>query len=73
VSIKKALHGHQKEFMYGRALFKGANFKTFQFVQGQGRRKFQPQEYIEYFEGSAIASLRAKFEPDTEIGQNGVF
>ena len=24
----------------------------------------QPEEYIEYFEDSAIASLRAKFEPN---------
>jgi hypothetical protein len=27
-----------------------ANFKTFQFGQGQGGRTFQPEEYIEYFE-----------------------
>ena len=27
-----------------------ANFKTFQFGQGQGGRIFQPEEYIEYFE-----------------------
>ncbi|MBU1053955.1 MAG: hypothetical protein KKC46_09015 [Proteobacteria bacterium] len=27
-----------------------ATFKTFQFGQAQGGRKFQPQEYIEYFE-----------------------
>jgi len=27
-----------------------ANFKTFQFGRGQGGRKFQPQEYTEYFE-----------------------
>ena len=33
----------------------------------------QPQEHIEYFEDSAIASLRAKFEFDAEIGRNGVF
>ncbi len=43
------------------------------FVQVQGRRKFSPQEYIEYFEDSAKASLRAKFEPNAEIGQKGVF
>jgi hypothetical protein len=30
--------------------FIGANFKTFQFGRGQGGRKFQPQEYTEYFE-----------------------
>ncbi len=28
----------------------GASFKTFQFGQAQGGLKFQPQEYIEYFE-----------------------
>jgi hypothetical protein len=28
----------------------GANFKTFQFGRGQGGRKFQPEEYTEYFE-----------------------
>ena len=33
----------------------------------------QPQEYIGYFEDSAIASLRAKFESDTVIGQKEVF
>ena len=33
----------------------------------------QPQEYIKYFEDSAKASLRAKFELDAEIGRNGVF
>ena len=27
---------------------RGANFKTFQFGQGQDGRKFQPEEYIEY-------------------------
>lgn len=27
-----------------------ANFKTFQFVQSQGVRKFYPQEYMAYFE-----------------------
>jgi len=32
----------------------------FNFVRVQGRRKFQPQEYIEYFEDSAKASLRAE-------------
>ena len=31
----------------------------------------QPQEYIEYFEDSAIASLRAIFESDAGIGQKG--
>jgi hypothetical protein len=31
------------------------------------------QEYIEYFEDSAKASLRAKFETDAEIGQKGAF
>ncbi len=31
------------------------------------------QEYIEYFEDKAKASLRAKFESDTEIGQKGAF
>jgi hypothetical protein len=30
-------------------------------------------EYIEYFADKAKASLRAKFEPDTEIGQKGAF
>jgi len=30
------------------------------FVRVQGRRKFQPQEYMEYFEDSAKASLRAE-------------
>ncbi len=29
-------------------------------IQVQGRRKFQPEEYIEYFEDSAKASLHAK-------------
>ena len=44
----------------------------------------QPQEYIEYFEDSAdgcalrlekmhFVSLRAKFEPDADIGQKGTF
>ncbi len=50
-----------------------ANFKTFQFGQYQDGRKFQPEEYIEYFEDSATASLRAKFEPNAEIGPNGAF
>ena len=36
----------------------------FQFGQDQDGRIFQPEEYIEYFEDSAIASLRAKFEPN---------
>jgi hypothetical protein len=27
---------------------KRANFKTFQFGRGQGGRKFQPEEYMEY-------------------------
>ena len=31
----------------------------------------QPHEYIEYFEDSAKASLRAKFESDVGIGQKG--
>jgi hypothetical protein len=31
-------------------LIQGANFKTFQFGQGQGGQIFQPEEYIEYFE-----------------------
>ena len=30
------------------------------YVRVQGRRKFQPQEYIKYFEDSAKASLRAE-------------
>jgi len=30
------------------------------FVRVQGRRKFQPQEYIEYFEDSAEASLKCR-------------
>ncbi len=33
----------------------------------------QPQEYIEYFEDSADASLRAKSEPDAVIGQKRGF
>jgi hypothetical protein len=33
------------------------------FSQGQGRRRFQPQEYIAVFRG-------LKFEPDAEIGEN---
>jgi hypothetical protein len=33
----------------------------------------QPQEYIEYFEDSAKASLRAKLESNAEIGQTGAF
>ncbi len=34
-------------------------------AQALEKRHFvQPQEYIEYFEGSADASLRAKSEPD---------
>ena len=38
------------------------------------RHYVQPQEYIEYFEDSAGASLRAKSEPDAEIGQKrGLF
>jgi hypothetical protein len=37
-------------FVMGKNLKMGANFKTFQFGQGQGGRKFQPQEYMEYFE-----------------------
>ena len=33
----------------------------------------QPQEYIEYFEDSADASLRAKSESDAVIGQKRGF
>ena len=33
----------------------------------------QPQEYIGYFEDSAKASLRARFESDAGIGQKEVF
>jgi len=33
-----------------RNYFTRANFKTFQFGQDQDGRKFQPEEYIEYFE-----------------------
>ncbi len=32
----------------------------FNLVSCQGRLKFQPEEYIEYFEDSAEASLRAE-------------
>jgi len=42
------------------------------FVRVQGRRKFQPQEYIEYFEDLS-ASGGLKFEPDAEIGQKVPF
>ena len=37
---------------------------------GESHRPGQ-EEYIEYFEDRAKAPLRAKFEPDTEIGQKG--
>jgi len=39
----------------------------FNFVRDQGRRKFQPQEYIEYFEDSAKASLKCKNLSLTQI------
>ena len=44
------------------------------FVRVQGRRKFQPQEYIEYFEGSTEKlHCLPKFESDAEIGQKVPF
>jgi hypothetical protein len=44
----------------------------FNFVQDQRRRKFEPQEYIEYFEDLS-ASGGLKFEHDADIGQKGTF
>jgi hypothetical protein len=35
---------------------------TRHFFVRQGRQKLYPEEYIRYFEDSADASLRAKFE-----------
>ena len=57
--------------------FYGAGFKTLQFVQGQERRKFQPQEYIEYFEDWNLSLTSrlgkkcrfAKVSPDSPMHQ----
>jgi len=40
------------QYLYISKLIR-ATFKMFQFGQAQGGRKFQPQEYIKYFEDSA--------------------
>ena len=47
-----------------RDLLVSAHLKMRQFVQCQGMRKFQPQEYKDIFRG-------LKFEHDVEIGQKG--
>ena len=47
----------------------GASFKTFQFVQYQGRRSASGGLTT----GIHVVFRGLKFEPDAEIGQNGTF
>ena len=59
---------------FGKCSFLPAQLNSYLiFNRGSSLRKTNilPHKYIEYFEDSAKASLRAQFETDAEIGQKG--